>query len=356
MLLYLLLNTASWQDIIIANRGERASATLTSVSVAGEILRSTAGLRALTPSWTQLWHADTRTTPFQHPAWLLPWWNHFAQPDLRVAVLKDGDELLAMMPLYIYSDPVSRERQLLLIGAGTSDYLDGIFSPRCTPEHLLPALDALLEDPSWDVAHLSQLRPDSPLFKALGLLKGARVTPDPGEICSRCPASTVAALPTKVRADVRYYRNFAIGRGPLELAVADETLLQSTFDLLVRFHTDRWEVAGEPGVLADPAVLAWHREALPLLRASGLLRLCELRLDAETIAALYSLVDPPSRPERVEYFYLMGFNTAAAELRPGRLLTALSIERAAQEGVHTIDMLRGKETYKQFWHVKPVST
>ena len=34
----------------------------------------------------------------------------------------------------------------------------------------------------------------------------------------------------------------------------------------------------------------------------------------------------------------------------------MAIEQAAAEGTRTIDMLRGGEVYKQFWHVEPVAT
>jgi CelD/BcsL family acetyltransferase involved in cellulose biosynthesis len=231
-----------------------------------------------------------------------------------------------------------------------------VLSPRCTTDHLLAALCHLLADPAWDVAHFNQLRPDSPLLLVLQQLESATVSPYPGDLCSRCPAVIIADLPRKVRADVLYHRNFATSRGSLELCLANEHDWRPAFDLLVRFHSRRWEQAGESGVLADPAVLAWHREALPLLQAHGLLRLSTLRLADESIAALYSLIDPPSRPSRTQYFYLMGFSTDLAEFRPGTLLTALAIERAAAEGVQTIDMLRGEETYKQFWHVKDVPT
>ena len=155
---------------------------------------------------------------------------------------------------------------------------------------------------------------------------------------------------------MRYFRNAAIGHGKLELTVAGADDCRQAFDLLVRFHTDRWQQAGESGVLADPAVLAWHREALPLLAGHGLLRLATLRLDGESIAVLYALIDPPSRAGRTQFFYLMGFSIEHAELHPGTLLTALAIEHAAAEGVQTIDMLRGGESYKQFWHVTPIPT
>jgi CelD/BcsL family acetyltransferase involved in cellulose biosynthesis len=325
-----------------------------------QVIRTTAALEALAPEWLALWHADSHATPFSRPEWLLPWWRQFGQPDLRAVTVRQGDALVALIPLYIYEEPTSGERQLLLLGAGTSDYLDGIFAPACTPEHVVTALELLREENDWDVAHWTQLLPHSLLYQALQQLGPEIAKPYSGESCSRCPALPIAALPSKLRADVRYYRNAASGRGKLELIVTDEHSCLDMFENLVRLHTERWEKAGEPGVLSDPAVLRWHREALPQLQASGLLRLCALRAGEETLGVLYSLVDPVSRPsaraQRTQYFYLMGFTSELSNLRPGTLLTAFAIEHAASTGVTAIDMLRGAETYKKFWHVERIPT
>jgi CelD/BcsL family acetyltransferase involved in cellulose biosynthesis len=98
-----------------------------------EILCSTAELEAFVPQWRELWFQDPNAKPFQRPEWLLPWWRHFQQPDLYVACIRHAGELTGMVPLYVYADPERNERQLLLLGAGTSDYLDGLFTPTCTP-------------------------------------------------------------------------------------------------------------------------------------------------------------------------------------------------------------------------------
>ena len=126
--------------------------------------------------------------------------------------------------------------------------------------------------------------------------------------------------------------------------------------MLEKFHAERWDARGERGVLADKRMVAWHRESLPLLLEAGLLRMCCLRLDHEPLATLYAVADPPGRRDRTEYFYLMAHSTRHAELSPGTLLLALAIEQAAEEGVEVIDLLRGDERYKDFWHVEHTPT
>ena len=169
------------------------------------------------------------------------------------------------------------------------------------------------------------------------------------------PAVTIADLPQKIRRNAMYYRNRARRCGRLELVQADESNCKSIFEELRGLHTSRWKTRGEDGVLVDRRVINWHREAIPLLLRAGLLRLMALKLNEEFIAVLYSLIDR-ERDGRVQYFYITAYSPEHSELRPGTLLIAYAIEHAANEGVATIDMLRGDEGYKQIWHMEKMPT
>ncbi|RVA71657.1 glycosyl transferase, partial [Mesorhizobium sp. M7A.F.Ca.US.006.04.2.1] len=57
-----------------------------------EIIGDPAQFDALTPHWWKLWQQSPSATPFQSPAWLVPWWHAFAPGELAtVANGKDGD-------------------------------------------------------------------------------------------------------------------------------------------------------------------------------------------------------------------------------------------------------------------------
>ena len=333
------------------------------------VLRNTKQLQEFVPIWSALWKADVYATPFQHPAWLLPWWRHFGQPDLRAIVLRRQGRPIGLLPLYLYSgvEP-GAPRKLLALGAGTTDYLDGIFAPGCTVAHVRQAFELLAAEDTWNTLDILQLRPGSLLARALAETPGVRAIESLS--CSRGPARSISELPVKIRRNAMYYRNRAMRRGSLTLTYAGPKGLAQTFEELARMHTARWQQAGEPGVLTDERVLAWHREALPQLERAGLLRLCTLRLDDTVLGILYSLADPARRhrtgpatdeekisPDgRTQYFYLTAYSPDCADLRPGTLLLALAIEQAAAEGFHTIDMLRGEETYKHLWHLEAAPT
>lgn len=315
-------------------------------------LRSTSELQAAIPKWSALWRDDPAATPFQSPEWLWPWWRQFGQDDLRaVAIAREGT-WIGLLPFYLYHEPYTGERQLLQVGVGASDYLDGLFAPACSAAQIREALELLLRQPGWDVFYASQLPGHSRLYHAVRQMNEARVRQFEGEGCSRMRAVTMAELPPKIRRNAMYYRNRALQQGKLELQFADAANWAEAFGALRHLHSERGQEGGEGGVLADSRMLAWHREALPKLAGSGMLRLCSLRLNGEIIGVLYSLVDLPWRPVRTQYFYLTAFSRRHAAFHPGTLLMALAIERAAEEGVAIIDMLRGQEPYKQLWRLE----
>src|SRR5579884_330274 len=157
-------------------------------SVKLELIEEEDRLRAIEEDWFQLWQAAPRTTPFQSPQWLLPWWQSFHKGHLFSIAFWRNQKLLALLPLYIYSQQESSQRQLLLLGAGTSDYLDGVFSSEACEEPVQTEILALLHDflldncKHWDLLSLRQLRPESPLL-SLSALLSQDGTPSTAESC-----------------------------------------------------------------------------------------------------------------------------------------------------------------------------
>jgi CelD/BcsL family acetyltransferase involved in cellulose biosynthesis len=47
-----------------------------------EEVADTAGLEALRADWVDLWRRVPTATPFQSPAWLVPWWRVFDDGEL----------------------------------------------------------------------------------------------------------------------------------------------------------------------------------------------------------------------------------------------------------------------------------
>lgn len=323
-----------------------------------DIVRTTAELERLEPEWQALWQEDRRATPFQSPEWLLPWWSAFGQQGLRAVRILQQGRMTGLLPFYLYGEagygePGSGQRRILLLGAGTSDYLDGVFSPECRPAMVGDAVGAVCAEGGWDSLDILQVRPGSLLAAALGDLGAARLEAEP---CSRLRASRMEDLPKKMRRTLANLRNRAERLGAVEMRVADSSCWQERLESLHRLHTLRWESREEGGVVADARVRAWHGKMVPRLLEAGLARLTTLTIGGEAAAALWSICDPAIREGRTRYFYLTGFDPQFAACSPGTLLYALEMDGAAQDGFAWIDLLRGTEGYKQLWHAEPVAT
>jgi CelD/BcsL family acetyltransferase involved in cellulose biosynthesis len=321
-----------------------------------EAITTLAGLEALGPEWERLWMQSLHATPFQSPWWLLPWWKHLGRGTLAsIAVRCAGTgELAALAPLYLDADRATGRRRLFPIGITTTDFLDVLLRPgweavslRCLASHLAQRAG------DWDLLEFPQLRRGAALL-ALPAPAAWRQEIAPGEPSPVLPlsdavAGRASAIPAAMARNVRYCRGRAQRVGNLACRTADARSIPAFFEALVRLHTRRWSERGSAGVLNDASVLAWHREAMPLLHEAGLLRLHALLQGGEIIAVLFCLADGAHRPERCCYYYLGGFDPRLRSLSPGTLLVAYAIDQAVAEGARAFDFLRGAEAYKYRW-------
>ena len=302
------------------------------------VVDDVAGLRALAAEWQALW-GRAGGVPFQSPRWLLPWWDAFGTGMPLVAAWRDGGALRGVLPAYVLHEPDGPK--LLPMGAGTTDYLDVL------GDGAEPMLAALLDRAAADgVARCDwiELPPGSPL-------RGA-VPPDgwsarlgEGSPCPVLPLSgPVPRFPGGIGRKLRMNRHRADRAGGWTVAHATPGTLDAGLDALVALHQARWTAGGEPGVLCDPAVLAFHRSAAPGLLDAGLLRLATLRVGGTLAAAILALLGPG----RI-LFYLSGYDTAQAFVSPGTLLLGAMLEAAAAEGRTEAHFLRGREGYKYAW-------
>lgn len=277
-------------------------------------------LALLAPDWWQLWRQDSNATPFQSPAWLMPWARQFGGAISGAVIGRSDGELTALLPVF------RLDGRWLLWGAGTSDWLDGVFAPEVSPSDLRAGL-SLLDGP----LDLYQMRRASPLAALAQELR-------PSEPC--LAIDLPAKLPHSIEKNLAYYRRRAARAevtGPHELRAGD-------IDTLIELHARRWNSVAQPGVFGDTRVAAWHREAAAQLEGAGLLRLYGMRHRNELAAILYAL-----SAKGVTYFYLSGFDPELAALGLGTILIGHAVECAEREGCTRFDFLRGREAYKFHW-------
>lgn len=304
-------------------------------------------LEALGEEWWALWSRSSRATPFQSPAWLLPWWRTFGRGRLMTLALRRGTRLVALAPLAV-GERDEDGRTVRLVGTGNSDHLDLLAEDGCADAGALAVLhylDACRE--RWDICDLRPLPEGSPLLSAApprGWSRDARADDvHPVLRLGGAPAADRDA-PASMWAKARYYRRRATRVGSLEVERATEHTVNALLDALFALHGARWRARDGEGVLADASVRAFHRDAAARLAARGALRLYAMRLDGRPIAALYALAD-----RRRAYYYIGGFDPAWSRLSPGTMLVAHAVEEARSAGAREFDFLRGAEPYKYRW-------
>lgn len=342
------------------------------------VLEDPRELLALEEEWSHLHAASARATPFQSPAWLVPWTRAFVHGPVRVICVRERSRgsLVGLLPLFRHD--VDGERRLRLLGAGLSDYLDGVFArdPDLEDVAVSAAIRGLVgSSPDWDVCALEQLGThaalrEAPLLPAFG--GTARLSVEtrqgtPGSVpCPRLvfpPSCTIDdVVPPRQLARLRKYRRRAQREGLLVLdVVTSERESRLAFRTFLELHEARWRASSprsEPGATATsvdafarPEVRAFHEQVVPSLARASALRLYVLRLGSRPIASLYALADATTL-----YCYGQGFDPELAPFSPGLLVIGAAIEDALEVGLRTVDFLRGREPYKLGWAPEPHAT
>ena len=312
-----------------------------------EEIRDAATLVALEPEWWQLWQRAASSTPFQSPAWLLPWWKAFAPGELCVLAGRQGDRLVALAAFYLEIGPWGR--RLLPIGVSISDYHDILLDCERIDGTAGELTSRVAKSQAaWEAWELTELAPEAQALR-LAPPPGCRDGLAPDSACPVLDLAQVAEMHVhagscRQRRAIRLAQNRAARRGTVELAVADAISALPMLEALTRLHRARWERRGESGILADPRVLRFHRDAVPRLLGAGLLRMIELRIAEHTVGVYYGL----QHRDRA-YGYLIGFDPDYEFESPGTILLQHAIAIAIADGAREFHFLRGQESYKYRW-------
>jgi CelD/BcsL family acetyltransferase involved in cellulose biosynthesis len=310
-----------------------------------EIIRDPATLAALVPDWWSLWRRVPQTTPFQSPAWLMPWWDVFATGQLASVAVRDGQSLVALAPLYLESGPLGL--RILPLGVGLSDYCDLIIDP----EHE-EAADALMSAIGrigpWEIFEMTELPPQASTLKlptnssVKAMSLNASLTPI--LVLPDHAANIDDALPAESLRQLRRAKNAASKHGEIAVVVGDADNSEALLQDLIRLHTACSKSRRQPGSFADKHVGEFHAAALPGLIAANLARVYALMLGDATVALYYGFLDRDRA-----YAYLQGHDPEYWRESPGVILLAHAIEQAMKEGVREFHLPRGDEVDKFEW-------
>jgi CelD/BcsL family acetyltransferase involved in cellulose biosynthesis len=329
-----------------ANSAATAHNSAAVEEISSAVLTTYDELKELLPQWLGLWRR-CGWTPFESPHWLLSWWKHFgADGRLCVSVLRRRGVLAAVLPFWITGGEDSGAAELLLIGTGVSDSLDALYDPEAkelcaalAAEHLAASAE------QWELCDLQELPPESPLLRER-LPCHLRSDTSVQSVCPalRLEGSLPGSIPAAMLRRLRYYQRRLRRNANISVESANQQNFEECYADLLALHRARWNARGQPGVLHDPAVAGFHREAARCLMKEGALRLYLLRVDGAAAAAYYGF-----QWRGRSFYYLGGFDPRFAELNPGTVLVGHAIEQAAGEGSREFCFLRGNEAYKYAW-------
>jgi CelD/BcsL family acetyltransferase involved in cellulose biosynthesis len=316
-----------------------------------EAVTSAENLAALAPEWDALWESDTSATPFESPAWLLPWTRHlWGGGKIRVLALRQSGRLVGLAPFFLWGYGERPETiRVSLLGAGVTDHCGVLAAPGFESACAEAIFDALWETRAeWHVCDFQELAPGSPLLSAR-IPDGFAWRDLPCGVCPVAPLAKtmdeqLAALDSKFRTDLRRAESRLSRAAHIEFVRAGGASLDCLLEALFRLHAARWEQRDDAGVLATARLKAFHREAARKLLEAGRLRLYALTADGAPIAVQYNLA-----ARGRAYAYLSGFDPAWAKFSPGMVLLKYSIACAIGEGAAEFDFLRKRETFKYQW-------
>jgi CelD/BcsL family acetyltransferase involved in cellulose biosynthesis/glycosyltransferase involved in cell wall biosynthesis len=305
-----------------------------------------AGIEALAVEWAGLWERDDAATPFQHPAWLLPWYRAFQPRAATMLVARRGARAVGLLPLFRFDDEAGR-RVVSLAGAGVSDYRDAIVDSGDDERAIAGALVGALAAQPWDVADFGELRAGSLLLET-PLPLGLAATVSDGERCPIVPlrpgGAPLVGVPAGQQERLADARR-RTARAGLRVEAARAGTVDELMEALFRLHEARWQRRGEVGVLGAPEVQRFHREAARALWAAGLLRLIGLRDgDGRWVAVVHGMA-----ARGRAYAYISGFDPALDKLSPGLVVVGALVESVEREGATELDFLRGREAHKYRW-------
>ena len=303
-----------------------------------EVVETVEQLRQFQPEWTHFVHACPPATPFQTPEWLVGWWTHLGSGRLHVLVFRDGADTTGVLPCFLHEWEGCR--QLTLIGAGISDYLDPLFEPRYTGAILEAIESHLAHEADWEICNWQDLSAGTPL-QALGAV--SEDTPCGHIALGDSFEQFLTERPKDLRRNLRRYKAKAELEGRLHFDVtanAEPDLITA----LIELHGARWREIGEVGTIEANRCAAFLRDAATALARRDMLRIFTVYFQERVAAILLALRNPTTI-----FAYLSAFDPKYERFGFGRELLAQALRYAHAQRYRGWSFLRGEEAYKYSW-------
>jgi CelD/BcsL family acetyltransferase involved in cellulose biosynthesis len=302
------------------------------------------------------WRAIAGGVPFRDPDWVLPWWDHLGGPHTpaMVTARDDAGTLRGLMPLYRRHGG----RTLAAMGDGNtcSDHLTVLAAAdECVEvaRQIGAYLGQIACDPNlgWDVIDFDGAVEGDPSIAAW--IDGLRSAGCATHASSRMSlwvkpkdASWDEHLKHHGKTQRRRMRQWCnIVQKNIGVQLVTPTSSEQASEAVsqtIAVHQKRWNEVGQPGSFADASTRQFIEQAFLNFYRRGKTYLPRLFADDKVVAGELSLIGD----NQVMYCYSSGYDTAAEELEPGRLLCISALDQMYSSDIVAVDFMRGDEAYK----------
>lgn len=326
------------------------------------LIKSNDEFRQLEQVWDNLLSQSPADNYFLSWEWLWNWWQAFARPEDRLAILLigDGSEVIGIAPFYtrkrLYRG-IYPVRRLMFLGTQDSgpgdvcsDYMNIIY--RKDEEELVGIIfKTLIRHDICEEVFLAKMDNSSSTFnlfqdharrnRFLTMIANEYVSP-----YIRLPLSWddyLAGLSQSTRYKIRRERR-KLDKLDFTVSKAENAGdLMEYYGELVRLHEKRWDSKGIKGAFSNEQFDRFHRGVMPVMLHRGRLELNLLSENGDTKAVIYNIVY-----KNKIYFYQSGVDTSENKTAFGYALHAHCIEEAIKSGISEYDFLPkgGNDNYK----------
>ncbi|GJM30425.1 MAG: hypothetical protein DHS20C17_30600 [Cyclobacteriaceae bacterium] len=315
-------------------------------------------LQTLAGAWNDLLRNSESNTIFLTFEWINSWINNFLQENrLYVLVLKQGDTILGIAPLYLHRQKFMFTKILALrflsdYGVG-STYLDFIARKGFEDEVVEKFCHYLRQNrKDFDLIILRELLNSCSTLECLKKqskkLKLSMVSED--KFCSRIklPQSWdqyLMQFKSNHRRNLfskrnRLMKNYQVRFFKVDIYSDLEQKLQELFVL----HQKRWVSKGFPGSFSNIFKRTFYYDLSKSTADKGWVRIYCLEVDHKIRAVQFGLFYNSRLLNLQE-----GFDPGWIKYEVGNLLRGMVIEEIIREGVHYYDFLKGNSDYKVRW-------
>jgi CelD/BcsL family acetyltransferase involved in cellulose biosynthesis len=354
-----------------AERGWETAAPQSPLTL--EIISDVDGLLMLQDEWESL-ILNSSASIFQSYDWISLWWSYFGRGerrDLYIMVLRSQGKLVGIAPFYVQLDSWRNtvlSRTLKTMGGAIptgepgyahysyyspSDFMDIIAarsyetSVGLAVAHHINGTHELFDD-----VHFANVPDDGVLFKyVLPFIHEDRFQILVG-YTDQCPRLSVpptiegyfSTLKSQVRRKLHQSWSFFTSDSIARIdAIDTQEELARAFAGLISMHQERWNALGYPGMFADTRFNAFQQELTSRFFEKGWLRCLKAGYAGNVVGCRMAY----AFNGRI-YDYLSGFSPSlpGANRRPGFALLTAMIDNAIDEGMESVEFLRGNEQYK----------